>query len=96
MQCIVPKIFYPMTASIYGHNFAVKFHRSESENFCYVYKLHRFVQFFCFAHELRNANWFVFFNFLSEAEHILALFLSFGQMERQCSYKVCSYKEEEV
>ena len=37
-----------MTASVYGHNFAVKFHRSEWENFCYVYELHRFVVlFFC-------------------------------------------------
>ena len=33
-----------------------------------------------------------FFNFSSEAEHVLSLFLFFGQIEPQRSYKVCSYK----
>ena len=66
-----------MTASVYGHNFAVKFYRSELEIFCYVYKLHRFVLFFCFAHKLQNANWFFYFS--SEAEHFLALFLFLGK-----------------
>ena len=28
------------TASVYGHNFAVKFQRPELEHFCYLYKLH--------------------------------------------------------
>ena len=51
MLHVVPKTYYrenvknkAMTASVYGHNFAVKFDRSELENFCYVY---RFVLFFC-------------------------------------------------
>ena len=63
MPRIAPKTFYranfknkAMTASVYGHNFAVNFR--ELVNFCYVYKLHRFVLFFCFAHKLQNANWF--------------------------------------
>ena len=65
MLYIVSKTFYranfrnkAMTASVYAHNFAVKFHRSELENCCYVYKLHRFVLFFCFAHQLQISNWF--------------------------------------
>ena len=37
-----------------------------------------------------------FFNFSSEAEHVLALFLFAGQSEPQCSYKVCSHKKGEV
>ena len=63
MLYIVPKKFYranfknkAMIGSVYGHNFAVKFHRSEMENCCYDYKLHIFVLFFCFAHKLQNAN----------------------------------------
>ena len=36
----------------------------------------------------------IFFDFSSEAEHVLALFLFFGQIETQCSYKVCSYEKE--
>ena len=48
-----------MTASVYEHNFAVKFHRSELENVCYVYRLHKFVFFVCFAHKLQNANFFL-------------------------------------
>ena len=98
MLYIVSKTFYranfkntAMTASVRGHNFAAKFHRSELENFCYVYELHRFV-FFCFAHKLQNANR-LFFNFSSEAEHVLALFLFFGQIEPRCSYNVCSCKK---
>ena len=65
MLKIVPKTIYrtnfknkAITASVYGHDFAVKFHRSELENFCHVYKLHRFVLFFCFVHKFQNANWF--------------------------------------
>ena len=53
-----------MTASVYGHDFAVKFQRSELENSCYVYRLHRFVWFFCFAHKLQNANWFLLISHL--------------------------------
>ena len=102
MLYIVPKIFYranlkskAMAASIYGHNLAVNLHRLELENCFYVYQLHRFVSFFCFAHKLQNANWF-HFNFSSEDEHVLALFLFFGQIEPRCSYKVSSYIEKEV
>ena len=105
MLYIVSKTFYranfrnkAMTAGVYGYNFAVKFHRSELENFCHVYELHRFVLSVCFALELQNANWF-FSNFSSEAEHVLALFLFFGQIEphwAKCSFKVCSYEKKEV
>ena len=102
MLYIVSKTFYranfkskAMTASVYGHNTAVIFQRPELESFCYVYKLHRFALFFHFVHKFQNANWFIF-NFSSEAERVLALFLFFGQIEPQCSYKVCSYKKEEV
>ena len=35
----------------------------------------------------------LFFNFSSEAEHVLALFLFLGQIEPQCSYKVFCYKK---
>ena len=39
---------------------------------------------FCsFVHEIQNGNGF-FFNFSSEAEHVLALLLFFGQSESQC------------
>ena len=38
----------------------------------------------------------IFFKFSSEAEHVLALFLFLGQIELQCSYKMCSSKKEEV
>ena len=54
MLYIVSKTFYganfknkATTVSAYGHNSALKFHRSELENFCYVYKLFRFVLFCC-------------------------------------------------
>ena len=54
----VSKTFYrasfeykAMTASVYGHNFAAEFQKPELENVCYVYKLHRFVLFFCFVHD---------------------------------------------
>ena len=83
-----------MTASVNGHNFPVKFQRPKLENFCYVYKLHRFVVFFCFVHKFQNAN--CFFNFSFETEHVLALFLFFGQIEPQCSYKVCSYNKKRI
>ena len=83
-----------MTASVYGRNFAVKFHRSEMENLCHAYKLHRFVSFFVLLMNFKMQ--LVFFNFSSEAEHVLALFLSFGQIEPQCSYKVCPYKKRSV
>ena len=102
MLYIVPKTFYranfknrAMTASVDGHNFAVKFHRSELENFCYVYKLHRFVLLFCFAHKLRNANWF-FFNFPSEAEHVLALFLFLGKSSLSVLIKCSLIKKRNV
>ena len=82
MLYIVPKKFYrdnfknrAMTASVYGHNFAAKFHRSELEHVCYVYKLHNFVLFFCFGHKLPNEIGFLIFS--SEAEHVLALLLFF-------------------
>ena len=92
MLYIVSKTFYranfkneAMTASVYGHDFAVKFQRPSLEKFCYVYKLHRFVLFFCFVHKFQSTNWF-FFIFSSEAEHGLALFfLFFGQIKPQCS-----------
>ena len=65
MLSVVPMTFYranfrnkAMTASVYGHNFAIKFHRSELENFCHVYKLHRFVLFLCFAHKLQKCKLF--------------------------------------
>ena len=91
MLYIVSEIFYlanfknkAMTASVCGRNFAVKFQRPELENFV-VYKLHIFVLFFCFVHKFQNACELIFSNFSSEAEHILALFLFFGQIEPQCS-----------
>ena len=59
---IAPKIFYRAnfknkvkTAGMDGRN---KFQRPESENICYVHKLHRFVLFFCFVHKFQNANCF--------------------------------------
>ena len=65
MLYIVAKTFYrvnfknkAMPASVYGHNFPVKFHISELENVCFVSKLPRFVLLFCFAHKLENSNWF--------------------------------------
>ena len=36
-----------------------------------------------------------FFYFSSEAEHVLALFLFFGQIEPRRFYKVCSHKTKE-
>ena len=84
-----------MTASVYGHNFEVKFQRQELEIFCYVYQLHRFLLSIWFAHKFPNAHW-IFFNFSSEAEHRLALFLLLGQIEPQCSFKVCSHKKRSV
>ena len=41
----------------------------------------------------QTAHWF-FFNFSAEADHVLALFLYFGQIELQCSYKVCYYRKK--
>ena len=73
-----------ITASVYGQNLVSKFQGPELENFCHFYKLHRYVLFFCFVHKFQNAN---LFPFVSEAEHVLALFLSFGQIESQCSDK---------
>ena len=58
MLYIVSKTFYranskneAMTASVYGHNFAAEFQKPELENVCYVYRLHRFVLFFCFVRD---------------------------------------------
>ena len=71
MLYIVSKKFYrasfknkAMTASVYGHNFATKFQGPELENFCYVYKLRRFVLFFCFVNKFQSANWFFFISHL--------------------------------
>ena len=36
------------------------------------------------------------FNFSSEAEHVLAFFVFLGQIEPQCSHKMCSYKKKEL
>ena len=59
MLYMVPKTFYQansknkaMTASVYGHNFAAKFHRSEFEIFA-VYKLHRSILFLCLLINLK-------------------------------------------
>ena len=66
-----------MPASVYGHNFAVKFQSLQLENYCYVYKLHRFVPFFCFVQHFKMRIGFSYFS--SEAEHVLAFFLFFWE-----------------
>ena len=55
------------------------------------------IDLFCsFVLFINSKRELVFFNFSSEAEHVLALFSFFVQIEPRCSYKVCSYKKKEV
>ena len=55
------------------------------------------IDLFCYVVLFKNLKIRIdFFNFSSEAECALASLLFFGQIEPQCSYKVCSYKKESV
>ena len=84
-----------MTASVYGHDLAAKFQKTKFENFAmFINCIDLFCSFVLFINFKMRIGFF--FNFSSEAEHVLALFLFFGQIEPRCSYKVRSYKKRNV